>query len=471
MTPPSPTAPTSLTVLGAAGTVTGSKFLLSHRGVRVLFDCGMFQGGRDLRERNWERFDFDPAGLDAVVISHAHLDHCGLLPRLVSQGFAGAVHATRDTARLMAVVLPDSGRIHEEDARHANRAGYARHDPALPLYTEDDAWSALDLVAAHPFGQRFTPAEGVHVTFSPAGHILGSAITRIELDDGPTVVFSGDLGRPTHPLLVAPSGAGPCDHLFVESTYGDREHVDGDSPQLLSELIQRTVGRGGTVVIPSFAVDRTEVLLYHLRQLHTAGQLPDVPIFVDSPMALAALRIYYDAFEGFADDVRPELHDNGELFELPTMQAVHDVEGSKMVSAHRDPAIIIAGAGMATGGRVVHHLKQFLPNPENSVALVGYQSAGTRGRQLLDGAGSVKIHGQYVRVRAEICDLSGFSVHADASELVDWVGTASGDPAVYAVHGEPDAAVALGDAVETRYDLAVGVPVHGERLVLQPRIG
>lgn len=459
-------SPTSITALGAAGTVTGSKFLLRHRGATVLFDCGMFQGGRDLRQRNWDEFDFDPAGLDAVVISHAHLDHCGLLPRLVREGFRGTVHATSDTSRLMSVVLPDSGRIHEEDARHANRAGYSRHEPALPLYTEDDAWTALDLVRSRTFDQRFTVADGVHVTFSPAGHILGSAVTRIELDDGPTIVFSGDLGRPNHPLLVAPTGAGRCDHLFVESTYGNREHMDEDSPQRLAELITRTVDRGGTVVIPSFAVDRTEVLLYHLRQLHTTGELPDVPIFVDSPMALAALRIYYDAFEQFAADVRPELHDNGELFDLPTLQAVHDVEGSKMVSAHRDPAIIIAGAGMATGGRVVHHLKQFLPGPENSVALVGYQSVGTRGRQLLDGAGSVKIHGQYVRVRAEVCDLSGFSVHADASELVDWVGTADGEPAVYAIHGEPDAATALRDTVEARFDLVVAVPAHGERIVL-----
>ncbi|MFM8528477.1 MAG: MBL fold metallo-hydrolase [Ilumatobacteraceae bacterium] len=209
---------TSITALGAAGTVTGSKFLLRHRDVSVLFDCGMFQGGRDLRQRNWDEFDFDPAGLDADVFSHAHLDHCGLLPRLVRVGFRGTVHCTADTSRLMSVVLPDSGRIHEEDARHANKAGYSRHEPALPLYTEDDAWAALDLVRSHDFGHAVIVADGVRVTFSPAGHILGSAVTRIELDDGPTVVFSGDLGRPNHPLLMAPSGAGRCDHLFVEST-------------------------------------------------------------------------------------------------------------------------------------------------------------------------------------------------------------------------------------------------------------
>ncbi|HAP75789.1 MAG TPA: MBL fold metallo-hydrolase [Acidimicrobiaceae bacterium] len=462
-----PVSPAALVALGAAGTVTGSKFLLEHGTARVLFDCGLYQGLKELRERNWAEFPVDPATIDAVVISHGHLDHCGYLPRLVKGGFRGAVHVTYDTGRLMSVVLPDSGRLLEEEAKYANRAGYSKHSPALALYTEDDAWAALDLLAPQSFDEPFSPAPGVTVEFRPAGHILGSAIVRVMLDDGPTVVFSGDLGRPSHPLLVPPSPAGVADYLLVESTYGDREHVNGETPQRLAELINRTVDRGGVVVIPAFAVDRTEVLLYHLHQLSQAGSLPKVPISIDSPMALAALKIYREAFETKAGDVRPELHDFGELFDLPGLEEVHDAEGSKAVTRRPGPAIIIAGAGMASGGRVVHHLKRFLPDPANSVALVGFQAAGTRGRQLKDGASSVKIHGEYVRVRAEICDLTGFSVHADASELLDWVGTAEGRPTVFAVHGEPDAAEALRRNVEARFDLTAAVPRYGERLLLR----
>ncbi len=462
-------SPSALVALGAAGTVTGSKFLLEHGTTRVLFDCGLYQGLKELRERNWAEFPLDPSTLDAVVISHGHLDHCGYLPRLVKGGFRGPVFVTYDTGRLMSVVLPDSARLLEEEAKYANRAGYSKHSPALALYTEDDAWAALDLLEPQSFEQPFTAASGVTVEFRPAGHILGSASMRVSLDGGPVVVFSGDLGRPSHPLLVPPQPAGYADYLLVESTYGDREHVDGDTVDHLADLINRTVDRGGVVVIPAFAVDRTEVLLYHLRQLADAGRLPRVPIFVDSPMALAALQIYREAFEKGAGDVRPELHDAGELFDLPGLEAVADAEGSKAVSRRHGSAVIIAGAGMASGGRVVHHLKRFLPDPANSVALVGFQAAGTRGRRLLEGVTSLKIHGEYVRVRAEICDLTGFSVHADAGELLDWVGTCTGDPTVFVVHGEPDAAAALRTNIEARFDLTAVVPAYGERLLLLPR--
>jgi metallo-beta-lactamase family protein len=460
---------TALVPLGAARTVTGSKFMLEHRGRRVLFDCGLYQGLRELRDRNWAEFPVPPDTIDAVVISHGHLDHCGYLPRLVKGGFRGPVYVTHDTARLLGVVLPDSARLLEEEARYANRAGYSKHQPALALYTEDDAYAALDLLEEQPFAERFTAAEGVEVEFRPAGHILGSASMRVVLADGPAITFSGDLGRPWHPLLTPPGPAGFCDYLIVESTYGDRVHQDNGSPQRLAELIDRTTRRGGMVVIPAFAVDRTEVLLYHLRMLADHGQLPDVPIYVDSPMALAALNIYRDAFEQKAADVRPELHDAGEIFSLPNLEEVFDSEASKVVTAKGGPGIVIAGAGMASGGRVVHHLKQFLPDERNSVALVGFQSIGTRGRQLLDGATAVKIHGQYVRVRAEVCDLTGFSVHADATELVDWVGTATGDPTVFIVHGENDASEALRTAIEERHDLTAVVPDYAERLLLPVR--
>jgi metallo-beta-lactamase family protein len=458
---------TTLIPLGAARTVTGSKFLVEHRGRRVLFDAGLFQGLKELRERNWAPFPVAPDTIDAVVISHAHLDHCGYLPRLVRDGFRGAVHVTFDTGRLMAVVLPDSARLLEEEAKYANRSGYSRHHPALALYSEDDAWAALEQLHSHPFDEPFDAADGVRVAFQPAGHILGSATVRVDLADGPTIRFSGDLGRPNHPLLVPPSPVGDCDHLVVESTYGDREHTNGRTRDALAEVIVRTVDRGGKLIIPAFAVDRTEVLLFHLRQLADEGRLPRVPIFVDSPMALAALQIYREAFEEHAADLRPDLPHPTTLFDLPDLTEVFDAEGSKAVSRSQGSAIIIAGAGMASGGRVVHHLERFLPDERNTVALVGFQAAGTRGRQLLDGAGSVKIHGQYVRVKAEVCDLTGFSVHADASELMAWVGTAVHAPrTVFVVHGEATAAQALRDRIERQLDWAAVVPEHAERIVL-----
>ena len=464
-------AVTTLIPLGAVQTVTGSKFLVEHGGRCVLFDSGLFQGLKELRERNWAAFPIPPDTLDAVVISHAHLDHCGYLPRLVKAGFRGDVHVTFDTGRLMSVVLPDSARLLEEEAKYANRSGYSRHSPALALYTEDDAWTALEQLRSHPFEQAFDAADGIRVTLQPAGHILGSATVLVELRDGPTIRFSGDLGRPTHPLLVPPTPVGSCDVLVVESTYGNREHTDpAHNPDALADVITRTVERGGKVIIPAFAVDRTEVLLHHLRLLALDHRLPRVPLYVDSPMALAALQIYREAFEERADDVRPELSgraDAAKVFDVPDLTEVFDSEGSKQVSRAGGPAIIIAGAGMASGGRVVHHLERFLPDERNSVVLVGFQAAGTRGRQLLDGASSVKIHGRYVRAKAEICDLTGFSVHADASELMTWIRTAERPPdTVFVVHGEAEASRALRDRIVRELDWNAVTPEHGERLVL-----
>lgn len=458
-----------LTPFGAARTVTGSRHLLEGASSRVLLDCGLFQGTRELRERNWAPSGIDPAHLDAVVITHAHLDHCGYLPRLLGEGYRGPAFVTYDTGKLMGVVLPDSGRLLEEEAGWANKAGYSRHHPALPLYTEDDAWAALDLLRPCAFDETVRVAEGISATFRPAGHILGSAVTRVEIDGVP-VVFSGDLGRPSHPFLVPPTPVGDAEWVVVESTYGDRAHTSEDEVEALADVIDRTVARGGVVVIPAFAVDRTEVLLYHLHRLDRAGRLPDVPIYVDSPMALDGLRIYRSAIDDGADDVRAELRGRVEILDIDTLSESRDTESSKRISRHAGPAVVIAGAGMATGGRVVHHLKQLLPDPRNSVAIVGFQAEGTRGRQLLEGATSVKIHGQYVRVRAEVCDLTGFSVHADRDELLAWLGTATREPqGVFVVHGEEQAAMALREAIETELDWTAVVPRHGERLTLTPR--
>jgi len=459
---------TTLTPLGAVRTVTGSKFLIDHGPSRVLIDAGLFQGMKDLRERNWSAFDVPADSIDAIVITHAHLDHCGYLPRLVKAGFRGDVHVTFDTGRLMSVVLPDSARLQEEEAKYANRHGYSRHDPALALYTEADAWTSLDQLRPQPFGSTVDVAPGITVRFDPAGHILGSATVLMQLADGPTIRFSGDLGRPSHPLLVPPSPVGDVDYVLVESTYGDRVHDDSHPETQLADLITRTVDRGGKVIIPAFAVDRTEVILYHLRRLADAGQLPQVPIFVDSPMALAALQIYRDAIQQDAADIRTDLRAAHDPFDLPDLHEVHDSEGSKAVSAHRSPAIIIAGAGMASGGRVVHHLERFLPDPRNSVALVGFQAAGTRGRQLVDGATSVKIHGEYIPVHAEISNLSSFSVHADADELFDWLRSAERAPrTVFVVHGEPTASAALRRRVGEQLDWNAVVPDLGERILLR----
>jgi len=460
--------PLTLTSLGGVGTVTGSRHLLEVDGSRILLDCGLFQGLKEFRERNWQPFPFDPTTLDAIVITHAHLDHCGYLPRLVQQGYKGPVYVTYDTGKLMSVVLPDSGRLLEEEAGYANRKGYSRHRPALALYTEDDAWAALDLLHPVAFDQPFRPAPTIEVVFQPAGHILGSAITRLRLGDA-TMVCSGDLGRQQHPFLRPPAPIGDADWVMVESTYGDRRHLSDDTVDRLAEVIARTADRGGVVVIPAFAVDRTEVLLFHLHRLHQAGRLPAIPVFLDSPMALAALTIYRAALADEAADVRAEFQGHAEIIDLPALEEVVDTEGSKAVSRRHGSAVIIAGAGMASGGRVVHHLARFLPEARNTVALVGFQAEGTRGRQLLEGATSLKIHGQYVRVRAEICDLTGFSVHADADELMGWLGTATREPSgVFVAHGEPSASRALHDRIEAELDWVAVAPGLGEVLSLAP---
>lgn len=464
------TFPATLTSLGGVGTVTGSRHLIECEGSSILLDCGLFQGVKELRERNWAPFPYEPSQLDAIVITHAHLDHCGYLPRLVQQGFRGPVYCTYDTGKLMSVVLPDSGRLLEEEAGYANKRGYSRHSPALALYTEDDAWTALEQLRPVAFGQRFTAAPGIEVTLRPAGHILGSATATIEVG-GACLVASGDLGRAHHPFLAAPAPIGDADWVMIESTYGDRLHQGGgdDSADRLADVIHRTAERGGTVVIPAFAVDRTEVLLFHLHHLAREGWLPHIPIYVDSPMALAGLKIYRAALEDSADDVRSEFHGHPDILDLRGLEEIFDTQGSKQLRNRLGPSVIIAGAGMASGGRVVHHLARLLPDRENTVVLVGFQAEGTRGRQLLDGATTLKIHGQYVRVRAEVCDLTGFSVHADAGELTDWLRTATREPrGVFVVHGEPTASAALSQRIERELDWTAVRAAMGERLSVAP---
>ena len=458
----------ALTFLGGVGTVTGSKFLLDHPSGRVLVDAGLYQGLAAHRRRNWETFPVEPGTIDHVLLSHAHLDHTGYLPRLVREGFRGAVTCTAETADLAAIVLRDSAHLQEEDARYANEAGFSRHDPALPLYDHRDVERALRLMAPASLGTPIELGPGATATLRPAGHILGSAIVQVETGEH-RVLFSGDLGRAHHPLLRPPADPPEAGTIVVESTYGDRTHPPAD-PHRLADAICRTVERGGSVLIPAFAVDRTELVLLELRRLMGEGAVPVVPVYVDSPMALAALDVYRRAARRGGAELRDgacELVAGFHVDGVPVVHAVHDVAGSQRLNNPGAPSIVISASGMATGGRVVHHLAHQLPDRRNCVILTGYQAAGTRGRQLVDGAREVKIHGRYVPVRAEVVDVPDFSVHADAGETIDWLSRAPAPPrTVYVVHGEPASARALADRVTTELGWTAVVPSYRERVLL-----
>jgi len=457
-----------LTFLGATGTVTGSRFLIETAQATVLVDCGLFQGLKQLRLRNWEPFPVDPSGIDAVVITHAHIDHVGYLPRLRNLGFDGPVYCTSGTADLSGIVLPDSGHLQEEEANYANRKGFSKHRPALPLYTEADARATLERFQRVPFDTPTHIADGVTLTLRPAGHILGSSTAKFEFDGTErSVLFSGDLGRQNHPLLAPPAPPDGADVVVMESTYGGRHHDDTGAMTRLADAVTRTAKRGGTVLIPAFAVDRTEVILFRLRELIEAGSIPELPVYVDSPMALRALQVYRRAIAAGDKDVRSELHDHPDPFDTGQLHEVQDVEASKALALMVHPAIIVSASGMATGGRVLHHLARLLPDPRNTVVVVGFQAAGTRGRLLADGASEVKMLGRYVRVRADVANIPSFSVHADHDELIDWLRSANTAPeTTYLVHGEPSGAEVLHDAIEAELDVATVVPTHLERVRL-----
>jgi len=463
---PSTFAP-ALHFFGAARTVTGSRFLIETGRARVLVDCGLFQGLKELRLRNWERFPVDPRSLHAVVLTHAHLDHSGYLPALVRDGFAGPVYTTRNSEALCRILLPDSGRIQEEDAAYANRKGFSKHHPALPLYTEEDALRSLRHLRTEPFGRRFEVAPGIRVTFQRAGHILGAASVHLELDDHPadSVGISGDLGRFERPVLCAPDPPPACATLLVESTHGARKHEAEHDVEGLADAIVRTAERRGAVVIPAFSVDRTEVILLQLRRLTEAGRIPKLPVYADSPMALESLRLYQRAARDGDPEVRPELHGHPNAFDPGDLIEAHHVDDSKAIHEAPLPCIIVSASGMATGGRVLHHLIRRLPDPKNTVVLVGYQAEGTRGRSLRDGAKAVKIFGRYVPVHAEIVDTPGFSAHADAPELLAWLRQAPAAPrTAFVVHGEPESALTLEATIERELGWTAVVPQHGERV-------
>jgi len=463
-----PTIPL-LRFLGATGTVTGSRFLIDTPRARVLLDCGLFQGLKVLRERNWATFPVDPRSIDAVVLSHAHLDHTGYVPALTRNGYAGPIVATEATTALSRIVLPDSGHLQEEDAAYANRKGFSKHVPALPLYTEADALRAVERFTSVPYDTPRELAAGVRVTFRPSGHILGAAIVTVEIDGARprTVVFSGDLGRPHHPILRPPAPLPAADVVLVESTYGNRLHEDVESLRRFEEALVRTAERGGMVIIPSFAVDRTEVILFHLGRLARAGRIPNVPVYVDSPMALATLQIYRRALAEASAEIQPELRNGEDPFDPGHLIEARRVEESMAINEERGPGIIISASGMATGGRVLHHLVQRLPEPRNTVLLVGFQAEGTRGRALADGAKAIKMLGRYIAVRAEVVDVPAFSVHADQHEILAWLQTAPHAPnTTFVVHGEPAAAEALHVAIEHELRWTAAVPRYLEQVRL-----
>ena len=464
-----------LTFLGGAGTVTGSKFLVEGDRARVLLDCGLFQGTGELRRRNWEPFGSQARDIDAVVLTHAHLDHCGYLPALARQGFAGPVLATGYAAELAEIVLRDSARLLAEDAEHANSHGWSKHHPALPLYTEDDVDRAVGLITPVSPGLAVPAGPHAEVTLHRAGHILGSAWASLTVSGhhGPvTVATSGDLGRPGHPLLRPPEPFTGADVLLIEATYGNRRHSVAAAREAFADAITRTLRRGGSVIIPAFAVDRTEVILRTLRELRESSDIPDAPVLVDSPMALAALTVYQRAIAARSAELRPEILadgpqalDPGQLTELRTV-----AESMKANDPPR-PSLIVSASGMATGGRVLHHLRHLLPDRRNTVLIVGFAAEGTRARALAGGARVIKIHGEYVPVRAEIVEVDAFSAHADADDILTWLSGAPPPAVTYVVHGEPASAATLRDRIDTELGWTAVVPALGERVMVRPKAG
>ena len=445
----------TLRFLGAVDTVTGSRYLVEAAGQRVLVDCGLFQGPKKLRERNWAPLR---ERIDAVVLTHAHIDHSGFLPRLCKDGYTGPVYCTRGTADLLALLLPDSGFLQEEEARHANRGGYSKHRPALPLYTRADAEACLAQLVAVDYHEPFAPAPGFTARFSRAGHILGAACLSLAAG-GTTLAFSGDVGRPVDPIMKPPEPLPRADYVIVESTYGDRRHPPGDLSDEVARIITETVEKRGVVVVPAFAVGRAQHLLHMLH--HLRGRIPDVPVFLDSPMAIDATALFA------AHKADHTLSEAEYAAMCKHARYSHTADDSKAIDRSSEPMIIISASGMATGGRVLHHLARFLPDERSTILFVGYQAAGTRGRSLVDGASEIKLLGQYVPVRARIVQLDGLSAHADHVELLAWLRASELAPRrVFVTHGEPTAADAFRRRLRDELGWNARVPELGEAVEL-----
>lgn len=461
----------SLTFWGAAGTVTGSKYLIENKQQRVLIDCGLFQGPRVLRERNWADAPFPPASVAVVLLTHAHIDHTGYLPRFVKQGFRGPVYCSRGTAELLRILLPDSARLQEEEADYRNRHNATRHTPALPLYTEEDAEAALKLLqVVKNDGDSIKIGKGISAEFRIAGHILGSSqvLALVETDQGTRrILFSGDLGKYDQPIIRDPVAPPACDYLVVESTYGDRTH-DPEEPKIaLERVIKNAAEHNSEVLIPAFAVGRAQELLYLIRELEDEQRVPVLPVILDSPMASAATRVYANRREEHDEEYVTASAGNVSPMRTHSMIASTTREDSKRLNQERGARVIISASGMMTGGRVLHHALRVLPDENATIVFVGYQAAGTLGRRVADGEKEVKVLGQWIPVRCQSVKIGGFSAHADWQEVIRWLQDLSAPPRrVFVTHGEVGSANAMAQHIRQRFNWPVEVPEHGEKFEL-----
>lgn len=453
--------------LGAAQTVTGSRHLLTLNGKRVLVDCGLFQGARELRERNWQPFMVEPSSIDAIVLTHAHTDHIGYLPKLVVDGFRGPVYCTEGTLGLARISLPDSGRLQEEDARRANKHGYSRHKPALPLYTERDAFTALKLLEPLHYHEFHDLPGKATFRFIPAGHILGSAYAEVYFENGERILMSGDLGRYGTAIIRDPEPVEYAEYLVLESTYGDRLHPHEDVLDILEHTFKDAVERGGAVIVPSFAIGRTQELLYAMHELQDQGRMPRLPIFIDSPMATSTTELYARTSEDHDSDMKLEIKEGHDPLHPAGVRFVRDANESKALNSQHGPMVIISGSGMANGGRITHHLKHRLDDPKTTVLFTGFQAEGTLGRELIDGAERVTIHGQEIAVRAHLARISALSAHADYGEILRWLANFKAAPRrTFLVHGEPAAQEALRQRIVDGFGWDVSIPAWGEEASL-----
>lgn len=459
---------------GGVGSVTGSKYLLEHNGKRVLVDCGLFQGHKELRERNWQEPPFDPASLDAVIVTHAHIDHTGYLPRIVKLGFKGPVFTSRATNDLLKILLPDSGRIQEEDAEYRNRKGLTSHSPALPLYDEDDAKEALKLI--HPVPNDATPVnvcDGIKASFMVAGHIMGASLVLVEMAGGKAdgsdlkFLFSGDLGHYDQPIVKDPASPPACDYLMVESTYGDRLHGEVDSATQMARIINEAAERNGPILIPAFAVGRTQEVLYLIRELEDEKRIPVLPVVVDSPMANQTTQVYNRWSEEHDEEYVSILNTQRHPLRTASMTTASSREESMRLNDMRGARIIISASGMMTGGRVMHHAMRLLPDANATVVFVGYQAAGTTGRRVQEGEREVKIMKSWIPVRCHVEKVEGFSAHADWKAVLRWLeGLPAAPNTVFTTHGEPDAAEAMAGHIRDHFGWNVVVPEYQQTVEL-----
>ena len=460
-----------LTFYGATGTTTGSRYLLELHGKKILVDCGMFQGPKANRLKNWDEFPVPPSEIDRILLTHAHIDHSGYLPRLCREGFSGSIHCTDATHDLCEILLKDSAHIQEEDAYWANKKGYSKHKRAQPLYTIKDAEKTLSLFSPLHYGEDFHDDDVVRFKFKDAGHILGSALIDIKTGDskrGKKILFSGDIGRPDKQLLRDPIQVFNVDYLILESTYGDRLHAEDSPVDELARVIRESVERAGVLVIPSFAVGRTQTLLYLIRELEEQGKIPSLPVYVDSPMAIDVTDIFSKRISDFDITSRVLTLKGVKIFHPEQLRLCKTREQSKNINQRESQAIIISSSGMVTGGRILHHMIQRLPQPENTILFIGYQASGTRGRTILEGQPSVKIHGRQIPIKASVEKISGFSGHADYNEILAWlIGFDRPPEKTFIVHGEPEASASLAEKIRDKLGWEVAIPEFGESFDLE----